>query len=271
MVMMLRLTALNDCILPPFTSKVTRLAFKELTGTLPSARRRSSFSVLFRDGKPLYRRLMGRGEVSDLKVTCSRGDELTARVSLLMSTNKLPVPRPSTTLRMGMAELRAEVADISVSSLESLSLRPGRVFRVSFLTPTLLPVPGRGELLKVLGVKRRYKLVPDLALALALLSYDLRLMNVADMGYAPVKLFNRAYKALAELDFKVWPETVLYTVRDGKAVTERGFRGYVTYELLDNDERLLRQLSLLLGYANTFGVGKSRSIGFGHVSIESLA
>ena len=50
---------------------------------------------------------------------------------------------------------------------------------------------------------------------------------------------------------------------------ERGFVGYVSYELLDPSGREL--LSRLLGFAQRFGLGKSRGVGFGHVEVTPLA
>ena len=50
---------------------------------------------------------------------------------------------------------------------------------------------------------------------------------------------------------------------------ERGFIGYVSYELLDPSDREL--LSKLLAFAQRFSLGKSRSIGFGHVEVAPLA
>ncbi|AKG38441.1 hypothetical protein MA03_02950 [Infirmifilum uzonense] len=51
-------------------------------------------------------------------------------------------------------------------------------------------------------------------------------------------------------------------------MTERGFTGYVMYELLDTDSPLAQEFKKLLAFALRFGIGKSRSIGFGHVSLE---
>ncbi|MEM4455194.1 MAG: hypothetical protein QXT28_10815 [Thermofilaceae archaeon] len=48
----LTIIPLQDCVLPPFTSKVMRTAFYRLTGVEPRLGRRASFSVLFREGSP---------------------------------------------------------------------------------------------------------------------------------------------------------------------------------------------------------------------------
>ena len=259
---LLEVYPLRDAILPPFTSKVTRTAFAALWGLEPSLGRRGSFSVLFREGRPLYRRL-DSGEV----LTARAGERLTARVSMLCGEEP-PLPRESARVVFGGVEFEARVSQIEVVRLEELRVDVPRKFVLRFLTPTLLPVPGRGKLLRGTPVRRRYRLVPDLPLALRLLAYDLKLQGVGLVEATPFQLFRWAYRALAELDYRVRPETVLYTVRDGKPSVERGFTGYVLYELLDPLSSHAGDLARLLAFMLRFGVGKSRSIGFGHVTME---
>jgi len=263
-------TPLSDCVLPPFTSKVTRTAFAALTGLPPESpeKRAASFSLLFREGKPLYRELepRGRGEPRAVELSAMAGERLECRCSLL-SPEPPPLPRPSARFKFGAAEMEAAVEHVEVARASEVALDLPRKFVVRFLTPTLLPVPGRGPLLKELGVRRRYKLLPDLPLALALLAHDLRLRGVLDAN--PRRVRKWAELALAEVDYRVRPVTALYTVKDGKPAVERGFVGYVSYELLDPSGREL--LSKLLGFAQRFGLGKSRSIGFGHIEVAPLA
>jgi Uncharacterized conserved protein len=167
-------------------------------------------------------------------------------------------------------EFNARVTGIEVTTLENLRVDLPKKFSLKFLTPTLLPVPGRGELLKEKGVKRRYKLLPDLPLALRLLTYDLKLRKIDLIKTTPFQIYKWAYRALAELDYHVKPETVLYTVRDGKPSTERGFTGFVLYELLDEASPLKQELEKLMAFALRFGIGKSRSIGFGQISLQPI-
>jgi len=262
----LAVTPLSDSVLTPFTSKVTRSAYAALTGQPPQLpMRRASFSVLFRDGKPLYRQLRPGDDPRMVRVAVRGGERLTCRFSLMLDEPP-PLPQPSARFRVGAAELVAEVEQIEVVSASEVRLEVPEKFVVRFLTPTLLPVPGRGRLLKEAGVKRRYKLLPDLALALMLLVHDLRLQGVMEVSSS--RVFKWAYRALAEIDYYVRPVTVLYTFRDGKPAVERGFTGYVAYELLDRSG--LEVLSRLLGFAARFGLGKSRSVGFGHAQISPL-
>lgn len=267
MTVYLEVEPLRDCILPPFTSKVTRTAYAALTGSPPKfPKRRASFSVLFRDGKPLYRTLKpGGGDYRRPRIVAEAGKTLTCRISIMFEEPP-PLPEVSATFKVGAAELEARIHHVELLRASDVELKVPRKFVVKFLTPTLLPVPGRGKLLKRLGVRRRYRLIPDLPLALMLLAYDLRLQGVLDVS--PVRVFKWAYAALAELDYSVKPVTVLYTVREGKPAVERGFVGYVAYELLDPEGAEL--LYKLLGFAARFGVGKSRSIGFGHVEITPM-
>lgn len=264
MTVRLEVVPLRDCILPPFTSKVTRTAYAKLTGSPPKfPKRRASFSVLFRNGRPLYRRLKpGRRDYRSPEIVVRAGEKLTCRFSIMFEEPP-PLPEVSAKFSFGAAELDARIQQIELLSASNVELRVPRKFVVRFLTPTLLPVPGRGRLLKKLGLRRRYRLVPDLPLALMLLAYDLKLQGV--LNVSPIKVFKWSYAALAELDYDVRPVTVLYTVRGGKPAVERGFVGFVAYELLDPEGAEL--LYKLLGFAARFGLGKSRSVGFGHVEI----
>lgn len=255
---------LRDTILPPFTSKVTRTAFASLWGEEPLLGRLGSFSVLYRDGKPLYKRL----DTSELLVARA-GERLEARVSFLTGGSP-PVPEDYSTFMFSGTEFNTRVTGIEVTTLENLRVDLPKKFSLKFLTPTLLPVPGRGELLKEKGVKRRYKLLPDLPLALRLLTYDLKLRKIDLIKATPFQIYKWAYRALAELDYHVKPETVLYTVRDGKPSTERGFTGFVLYELLDEASPLKQELEKLMAFALRFGIGKSRSIGFGQISLQPI-
>ncbi|MEM2217565.1 MAG: CRISPR system precrRNA processing endoribonuclease RAMP protein Cas6 [Thermofilaceae archaeon] len=246
---------LRDCVLPPFTSKVTRTAFAHLTGIVPKLGRRASFSLLFRDGKPIYKVYDERSSVKPL--IAREGEKLRTRYSLLIE--KVPEP-PSASM----------VFQIEVVDVNELWLDLPRKFVIHFLTPTLLPVPGRGSLMKALGVRRRYRLLPDLPLALALLVHDFRLQGFEIVKRSFSEVYRWSLKALSELDYQVKPVTVLYGMKDGRPITERGFTGYVAYELLDLNSSMTDDLKRLLGYASRFGLGKSRGVGFGHVEISSL-
>ncbi|MGB9622416.1 MAG: CRISPR system precrRNA processing endoribonuclease RAMP protein Cas6 [Infirmifilum sp.] len=258
----IKVIPLRDAPLPPFTSKVTRTVYAALWGEEPVLGRMGSFSVLFREGRPLYKRVDSNGVLF-----ARTGELLECRVSVL-SKSEPRLPESSQLVSFGGSQFRAVLSDVEVVSLEGLSVEVPRKFVLRFLTPTLLPVPGRGDYLKSSGVRRRYKLFPDLALALRLLTYDLKLHRIELVAPTPFQVYKWAYRALAELDYRVRPETILYTVNEGRSVTERGFTGYVMYELLDTDSPLAQEFKKLLAFALRFGIGKSRSIGFGHVSLE---
>ncbi|RLE96280.1 MAG: hypothetical protein DRJ96_07055, partial [Thermoprotei archaeon] len=188
----------------------------------------------------------------------------------LITPTSLELPEPTGLVRVGAAEFEARVISMEVVEVSELRASLPRKFVLRFKTPTLLPVPGRGSLLREAGVKRRYRLVPDLPLALKLLAYDLRLQGIGLIRSSPRRIFAWAYRALAELDYRVRPVTVLYTVREGRPAVERGFVGYVAYELLDEKSDYAEDFYRLMGYALRFGIGKSRSIGFGYVEAAPL-
>ncbi|MEM0267328.1 MAG: CRISPR system precrRNA processing endoribonuclease RAMP protein Cas6 [Thermofilum sp.] len=264
---------LRDCILPPFTSKVTRTAFYHLTGVEPRLGRRASFSVLFRDGRPLYRLFQEGGERGRQPgggvLAARMGERLRARFSLL--TEKPPEPLASSAVfRFGAGEVAARVEQVEVAEVSELRLDVARKFTVRFLTPTLLPVPGRGPLLKALGLRRRYKLLPDLPLALGLLAHDLRLQGVKLVERGFGEIYKWGLRALCEIDYRVEPVTVLYAVKKGLPAVERGFVGYVAYELLDPGSPVADDMRRLLAFAERFGLGKSRSVGFGHIEVHPM-
>ena len=263
----LEIYPLQDAILPPFTSKVTRTAFASLWGKTPSTGRLGFFSVLFREGKPLYKRLERLGSKNIL--TARTGEKLEAKISLL-AKEEPPLPEDSTNFTFASTEFHAKITSLEVTRLGELKIDLPRKFTIKFLTPTLLPVPGRGELLKEKGIKRRYKLLPDLPLALRLLTYDLKLRKIDLVKATPFQLYKWTYRALAELDYHVHPETVLYTVREDKPSIERGFTGFILYELIDNTSPLKQELEKLLAFALKFGIGKSRNIGFGHITLQKV-
>ena len=262
------LKPLSDVIVPPFTSKVTRTAFSVLTGTVPSFSRRASFSVLFRGLSPLFRTIKRGEDASRVKLIVKQGEELWARCSLLIKED-FQLPQPHAFLEFGGARFEARVMGVNISEINNMSLEYEK-FEVNFLTPTLLSVPGRGVFLRERGIKRRYKLIPDLPLALALLVYDLKHIGVP-VDTTPMRIFRWAYKAIAELDYSIKPVTVLYTIKEGKPAVERGFIGKVVYELLDPNSKYAEVFYFLLAYMEKFGLGKSRSIGFGHVNIRQLS
>lgn len=252
---------LRNVILPPLTSEITKAAFTALWEVEPPGKWRT-FSVLFREGKPLYR----CPDPSE-KPTARAGERLTARISLLCE-GKVQLPKESSRVSFKGSEFEVRVIGIEVVKLKELRTEVPRTFTLRFLTPTLLPIPGRGKLMREVPAGRRYKLLPDLPLALYLLAHDLRMQGVNLVEAAPSQLFRWAYQALAELDYSVRPEVVLRAHGSGKPLAEKGFAGYVLYELLDPASSYARDLARLLGYMLRFGVGKFRSIGFGHVVME---
>lgn len=257
-------TPLQDLILPPFTSKVTRTAFTVLMGEPPALGRMASFSVLFREGKPLYKR------PGQHVLTASAGENLEAQFSIISRENPR-IPESAAEFTFGNALLHARVEEVEIVRLEELSTPLPRKFVVHYLTPTLLPIPGRSPFLREAGIRRRYKLLPDLALAMRLLTYDLKMRKIDLVPFTPFQVYKWTMRAVAELDYKVRPETVIYTVRDGKPSIERGFTGYVAYELLDAGSEMAKAFTKLIALAQYMGLGKSRSIGFGHIQVSPLA
>ncbi|HDJ89363.1 MAG TPA: CRISPR system precrRNA processing endoribonuclease RAMP protein Cas6 [Thermoprotei archaeon] len=256
----------TDCILPPFTSKVTKTLFYHLfDGKSVFDRRMFSFSPLYRNGRPLYKVLKSRKDFKNISIKVSRNERLSAKISLIIK-DKILLPKPEVEFKFNEYKFYAHIVNIEVDDISSISIDLPDIFRINFITPTLIPVPGRGKFLQKLGIKRRYRLFPDLSLILMLLTYDLQLQKISLTNISPVKIFKWAYKAIAELDYNIRPETILYTVKDNKPSVERGFTGYTVYQILD--KKYLEEVKKLLGYGLKMGIGKSRTIGFGQITIK---
>ena len=263
----LKILALNDTILPPFTSKVTKTAFEAIYGYLPKFKNRTyRFSLLFKDGRALFRMLDDRNAKTP-RLIAKKGDLMEASYSIIFE-GRPELPEPFKRFKFSSSELEVRTENIEIEKLNSIRAKVGRIFRISFLSPALISVPQRGKYLKTSGIKRRYRLFPDIALILMLLSYDARINGLSLASSTPNEIFKWAYRAIAEVDYSTKPVTVLYDYKD-IPVTERGFMGYAIYEILDDKYR--DDVERLLGYASVFGIGKSRSIGFGHIDIRSIS
>ena len=91
--------------------------------------------------------------------------------------------------------------------------------------------------------------------------------------YAPRELkFRDGYRLcrlgdvlLAETGYNVRPVTVVYG-KGGRVIEHRGFVGWIKYRVVE--EWFAKRIAPLLRLAELVGVGRSRSIGFGHVIVE---
>jgi len=154
-------------------------------------------------------------------------------------------------------QLRMELEKVEVSKVDQLTLPDSRLYRIEFLTPTLLQVPRP----KFRRLRNRYVLFPYSPLLMAsLTSHWNKFMHPAIVRTTG----SRALYYFREVDYQLEPITVNY---DNGSV--RGFVGWALFSLIARKGTKLRDMvRTLLGYANFVGVGKSRSIGFGEVEAK---
>ena len=183
--------------------------------------------------------------------------------------------RPNPTSRF-----RLFLDHIDIVSIDSLSINLGidRVVRIRFLSPVLLssklmapPLPH--FLKRVERVRERYVLYPSSA---HICSYLTKLWNTL-FPYKPISrkvstewsayfMGRLCEVAMIPIDYGTKLMTIVYD-RNRKP---RGFMGWALYEIGDIGKKLIKKLDAILALGNYLGIGKSRSIGFGTVSIESI-
>ncbi len=140
-------------------------------------------------------------------------------------------------------------------------------FKMIFLTPTLLSpklcLPPRLRIETPMSVLRLYP-QPCLwvrSLVLFWNKYAPKDLKLRD-GY---KLSRLADIYLMETGYDVKPITAYYT-KNRELIEHRGFMGWIKYKIIDRD--FAEKITPLLRLAQLFGVGRSRSIGFGYTNIE---
>lgn len=269
---------LEDCVGPPVTSKVLKYCLESvIPRKVLKSLSNASISMLFDGSRPLY-------STTDSKspVHLRAGRTYIGRVSVIDSTPEF-LERVSTSgfqsfqCTSPYGRFTVEFEEFSVAPLESLDMDLPVVFKLSFLTPMVLssklmcPPPLAEK------VNPMHKLVPQPSL---IFSHLLKMWNTfakpehklgKPSEWAPYILGRQVDLVLAELDYRIKPETVVIG-RDkaGRLREVRGFVGWVVYRSVAKP-KFHKTISKLLALAELTGVGRSRGIGLGHVTIAGLA
>lgn len=284
-----RLVALRDALLPPFTSRTAKSILMR-SGCLEALRslytagsggfKPVSLRVLRRGARRLYRSGECRG--AEGLITVSEGEELVMEVGFY-SQSPLPLyPWCEEEVDVGYASFAIEPLGIDVKSVESLgSSKEWSRLVLRFHTPTTIttkimipPLRGVPRLARLLRSGREaYRLLPSPSYLLAQAARQwVALVKRGDPNESPLPyaLGRIADVAVAEVDYNLRPVTACYGRDDnGRMRRVRGFTGTLILEPLIDEIRLA--LSRLLEFASYTGLGKSRSIGFGEVSMELVA
>jgi len=264
---------LGTCLGPPVSSKILKYCFsnylrRKVVGSLTNL----SISMLFNDSKPLY-------SSGDNPVVLEAGRRYVGRISaidedtwLLDTFSSLG---PDFRCSGSYGDLAISVEEVEVVPMSSLKLDLPEVFKIVFRTPTILSSKLMCPPTLADKVKPMHKLIPQASL---IFSHLLRTWNTfappelkigKQSEWAPYLLGRQADITLVEIDYNIKPETVVIG-RDsqGKLREVRGFRGWVIYR--STAPRKLHEIySKLLALAQLVGVGRSRGIGLGHVTIET--
>ena len=245
----------EEMVVQPFSSKISRTAVLSFSNTYKSAISSTEPLKPFRvtalhvGKKPLYSRGF---------VTLYKDKEYRFSVTSLLDDFLQEVISNSTVdFTVYNKQLRMELEKVEVSKVDQLTLPDSRLYRIEFLTPTLLQVPRP----KFRRLRNRYVLFPYSPLLMAsLTSHWNKFMHPAIVRTTG----SRALYYFREVDYQLEPITVNY---DNGSV--RGFVGWALFSLIARKGTKLRDMvRTLLGYANFVGVGKSRSIGFGEVEAK---
>ena len=266
---------LRTSVGPPVSSKVLKYCFegvlrRRVFGSFTSI----SISMLFDGGRPLY----SRGEEP---VVLEGGRRYWGRVTAVDEVPWL-VDAIGSTLGPEFrcsgpyGDFVVSVPEVEVVHFSSLRVELPEVFKLVFLTPTVLTSKLMAPPNLADRVRPMHKLIPQPSL---IFSHLLRMWNSfappelrigKPSEWAPYLLGRQADVTLVELDYRVRPETVIIG-RDssGKLRKARGFRGWVVYR--STAPRKLQEIySKLLALAQLTGIGRSRGIGLGQVALENL-
>ncbi len=277
----------SDAILPPFTSRTVKSILGK-AGCMESVRKLYTskgsmkpvtLSPLYRGARPLY--VVWRGDKTP-SMTVRSGEVLQAAISVYtMHSNELnevleDLASCSETVDIGYARVYVEPLEINMVRVEDLGSRVVEqgLFKLVMETPLILSTkvmtPPKLKGSKDLEETRdAYRLLPTPSY---IFSYAARLATGLVAGSPDPRIQyvvgRLADLMVAEVDYKVKPETALYGSRRGKPLKVRGVKGYVAYQLLN--EKFKGVASKLLALAELMGLGKSRSIGFGRVRVEEF-
>ncbi len=275
---------LDKCIIPAFSPKLVKTIIYlipelEIIRKLYESRDRfKPFSItplMTRSGKPLIgNRSHKIGPEEELEFRISIAIKDVDALENLGYIDTVVSPHPLYRVRVYAKELEI----ISPDSM-SIELTKDKLVRFRFLSPVLLSTklmapPLEHFLKRVRSVRERYVLYPSPA---HICSYLTKLWNKlfphkpisrkVCSEWAAYYMGRLCEVAMIVMDLETKPITIVYD-RNRKP---RGFTGWALYEIcLEKYRRMMERLDKLFALANYMGIGKSRSIGFGTVRVETI-
>ena len=266
------ITPMSNIVIPPFSTKVSKSLMFRLLGREGSSQlltqlkttmgyKKILLSPIFAGRKPLIK----LGDGGDGFQALLRGLSYSFNVTILDSGSALELIEALTnldnmSLEVFNGSVRLSTLEISLTRMDKIGLPPDTEY-VSFhtRTPVLLQVP------PFMRTPIRNVLIPIPSLFIDSLLEHWNRFACEELLIKDAGLPYSSFFLLREVDYHVYPVTVCY---DEKR-RPRGFIGRVLYHLTKTRRQTRRRNILrLLDYANYVGIGKSRTMGFGMVSVK---
>jgi len=265
-------TLTSNIVIPPFSTKVTKTLMFRLLGRegpgrlltqLFSAMRYKKIllSPVFAGRKPLIKLDGVGGSLQTLLM----GRNYTFNVTVLDSASAVELVDAlanldGITLNVFNSSVRLSSLEIRAIRLVDLGLPPETEYiSLCTLTPVLM------QLQPVAKTPIRNILIPIPSLIVGSLMDHWNHNTHQDLVIKDAGLPYSSFFLLREVDYRISPVTVYY---DEKR-RPRGFIGRVLYHLAPTrKQKRRRNILRLLDYANYVGIGKSRTMGFGMVSVK---
>jgi CRISPR-associated endoribonuclease Cas6 len=265
-------TPTSNIVIPPFSTKVSKSIMFRLLGRMDSSKLLTQLETAIRYKKILLSPIFaGRRPLIKLNGWGSSVQTLlggwTYSFYVTVLDNEWAVELVDALADLESTSLDIFNCRINLSSLEVRLIRmrdigfPPDTEYLSFhtLTPVLLQLP------PVVKTPIRHILIPIPSLIIGSLLDHWNHHSCGDLVIKDAGLPYTSFFLLREVDYRIFPVTVYYDEHR----RPRGFIGRVLYYLVRTRRKKRRKNILrLLDYANYVGVGKSRTMGFGMVSIK---
>ncbi|GBC75522.1 hypothetical protein HRbin06_00840 [archaeon HR06] len=261
----------RETIIPPFSSKVSRsiilinlnkLDLKNLKLAFSLKNKPLRITPLMVKNKPLLK--IKKDKFSFLTLLPNKNYEFSISVigSDLVQDLMILSKELKEEIEIYNSKIHVYPKEIKICSLKNLGLKDSKYFYIRIVTPALLQLPKPWKLKKA-----RHFLFPIPSLILYSLVKHWNTFADSNLYIKNIHGFVwRSNYLLTEVDYNLKPVTVIYD--EEKEI--RGFIVSIIYELRARKNTLFyKYVKVLFDYANYFGIGRSRSIGFGLCEINS--
>ncbi|GIU72555.1 MAG: hypothetical protein KatS3mg003_2034 [Candidatus Nitrosocaldaceae archaeon] len=254
----IRFRVKDDIIIPPFSSKISRSIVIKALGDISFNYKYKPYVItpIFRNDKPLIKSIYNNSHIRLFKDKDYHFYFTALDVGLVTKVIE------NSSIYLYNTEFNITDYELEVKTFGSLMIDSDKI-NIRFITPLLLQLPTKWS-----GIKRSRNFLLPVP--------SLMLWSIANHwnNFAPEELKIENCKRLVvfsnysmlEFDYRLRPLTVVY---DDKR-TPTGIIGWIKFSINSNDDKYKNYLKRLLAYANYFGLGRSRAIGFGMVNVNTI-